>query len=315
VDSTTDQRIELRFVDTLTQVVFPAMGNTVNLTVIGDDELVVYSRKRISELERLWSRFVTSSDISRLNRAEGRSTPVHPDTITLVRYLVDAQRVTNGLFDPTITPSLNKIGYSASRTNSQQVCELPKDTQSHVDLTTTTIDERFGAVTLPHRATLDPGGLGKGLAADLVARELMGRGATGVCLSIGGDIRCAGAGPIDGSWLIVVAHPTDPSRTLGTIRLNDGAVATSSVHAKRWFENEVEHHHVIEPTYGAPLTIDQDSIIQSSVIAAEAVWAEVFATMSLVGKNELVDHDLACLTVRSNGSTHANARWKEFDSE
>ncbi len=291
------------------------MGNTVNLTVIGDDKLVVYSRERISELERLWSRFVTTSDISRLNRADGRSTPVHPDTVTLVRYLVDAQRVTNGLFDPTITPSLNKFGYSTSRTNPRHVCGLSEDSQSHVDLAAKTIDERFGAVTLPRHATLDPGGLGKGLAADFVARELMDQGATGVCLSIGGDIRCAGAGPIDGSWLINVAHPTDPTRTLGGIRLNDGAVATSSVHAKRWFENEVEHHHVIEPTYGAPLTIDQDSIIQSTVIAAEAVWAEVFATMSLVGQDELIDHDLACLTVRSNGSTHANARWKDFNNE
>lgn len=315
MDSATDQWIELRIVETLTQVVFPAMGNTVNLTVIGDDELVVYSRERISELERLWSRFVATSDISRLNRADGRSTPVHHDTITLVRYLVDAQRMTNGLFDPTIAPSLNEFGYSTSRTNPRHVCGLSEDSQSHVDLSATTIDERFGAVTLPRRATLDPGGLGKGLAADFVARELMNQGATGVCLSIGGDIRCAGTGPINGSWLINVAHPTDPSRTLGRIWLNDGAVATSSVHAKRWLANEVEHHHVIEPTYGAPLTIDQDSIIQSSVIAAEAVWAEVFATMSLVGQNKLVDHDLACLTVGSDGSVHANARWKDFNNE
>ena len=315
MDPAANEWLELSLMETLTQVVFPAMGNTVNLTVIGDNSLVDYARERIGELEHRWSRFIPSSDISRLNRSDGRPTPVHPDTLTLVRYLVDAQRLTAGLFDPTIAPALNGLGYSISRSDPARQCDLSGDSQSHIDLSSTKLDENFGAISLPHHATLDPGGLGKGLAADLVAAELINRGATGACISIGGDIRCMGTGPLDGHWLIEVAHPLDPPRIVGSILLDDGAVATSSVYAKRWNDGNIERHHVIEPATSAPLQLSNDSIVQSSVIASEAVWAEVFATVSLVGQTSALDHDLACCTVRSNGSTHANSQWRKFAHE
>jgi len=302
-------------VETLTQVVFPAMGNTVNITVIGQDELVSYARHRLNELEQRWSRFISSSDVSRLNRADGRPTPVHADTLLLVRYLVDAQRVSNGLFDPTLAPALNQSGYAMSRVDSRHRCELSADAYSGVDLSTTTIDERFGAVALPFGATLDPGGLGKGLAADVVARELMDRDATGVCLSIGGDIRCMGVGPIDGCWTIEIADPSDTSLRIGSVRLRDGAIATSSVGAKRWHDGEVERHHVFDPATGTSLAVSTDTIVQSSVIAAEAVWAEVFATMSLVGQRSTFSEDLACLVVRGNGAIDSNDNWAEFTNE
>ena len=102
------------------------------------------------------------------------------------------------------------------------------------------------------------------------------------------------------------------SGIVGTVRLTNGAIATSSVRAKRWNNGDIERHHVIDPATGAPLALGSDTIIQSSVIASEAVWAEVFATVSLVGQTSALDHDLACCTVRSNGSTQANSQWREF---
>ena len=300
---------------TLTQVVFPAMGNTANLTVIGDDEHVDYARRRLLELEHRWSRFIAASDISRLNRADGRPTPVHSDTLILIRYLVDAQRVSNGVFDPTLAPALNESGYTTSRVDSADHCVLSKSARSRVDLSTTTIDERFGAVTLPFGATLDPGGLGKGLATDIVAGELMDRGAIGVCLSVGGDIRCMGSGPIDGYWTIDVANPNDTSTTIDSVRLGHGAIATSSVKAKRWRDGEVERHHIFDPTTRASIVIAKDTIVQSTVIAAEAVWAEVFATMSLVGQRSTFSENLACLVIRNNGSVQKNDQWTNFTIE
>jgi hypothetical protein len=51
------------------------------------------------------------------------------------------------------------------------------------------------------------------------------------------------------------------------------------------------------------------------VIAAEAVWAEVFATMSLVGQRSTFSEDLACLVVRGNGAIDTNDKWAEFTNE
>ena len=301
--------------DTLTQVVFPGMGNTVNLTVIGDDELIDVAKHRIAELESRWSRFIATSDVSRMNRAEGRPTPVHADTVRLVSFLISAQLLTGGAFDPTIAPVLNDLGYVASRTSSMDICDLAPHSHSGCDLSTTVFDARFNALTLPAGATLDPGGLGKGLAADIVATELIALGAHGVCLSIGGDVRCSGIGPIDGSWIIDVAHPRRDGTTIGRIRLGDGAVATSSVHAKQWTHDRASVHHVIDPVRRAPLEIHEGSIVQSTVIAAEAVWAEVFATWVLIDQGFPRDPALAGMVVRADDGVERNERWKDFADE
>lgn len=301
--------------DTLTQVVFPAMGNTVNLTVIGEHELVEVARRRIAELESRWSRFISTSDVSRLNRSAGRPTPVHADTVTLVGYLVSAQSLTAGAFDPTLAPVLNDLGYVASRTSTSDMSAPDPSSRPGCDLSTTVIDTRFDAITLPAGATLDPGGLGKGLAADIVATELMALGAYGVCLSIGGDVRCSGVGPIDGSWMIDVARPRRDGDPVARIRLGDGAVATSSVHAKQWIRDGASVHHVIDPARRSPLEVADDSIVQSTVIASEAVWAEVFATWTLVNQGFPRETDLASLVVRADDRVELNDRWKDFASE
>ena len=47
------------------------------------------------------------------------------------------------------------------------------------------------AVALPVGTGFDPGGIGKGLAADIVVDELVAEGAAGMCINLGGDVRRA----------------------------------------------------------------------------------------------------------------------------
>lgn len=305
---------------TLTRVQFAAMGNTVDLRLLGDDALVEVARRRVSELERRWSRFVAGSDVDRLNRSVGRETPVHPDTVLLVRYLATAQRLTAGAFDPTLTPALNALGYDRSRVEPSMVSDIAPSASAGCDLAVTEIDDSLSAVRLPHGATIDPGGLGKGLAADLVARELTERGAQGVCIGIGGDIRCAGVGPDAGGWRIAVADPFAPDRVLTMIRIGDAGVATSSTLAKRWTTSNGELHHLLDPATKRPLDERRTAPVQATVIAAEAVWAEVYATAVLVGRS--VDaaraHDgrpLAALAIDGEGRIATNAEWAGFVDE
>jgi thiamine biosynthesis lipoprotein len=184
-------------------------------------------------------------------------------------------------------------------------------------LVATSIDIENSTVTLPIGLTLDPGGLGKGLAADIVASELRELGAEGVCISIGGDIRCAGIGPIDGAWSIPVASPFLASEILATATLLDGAIATSSLDAKTWSVGNNEMHHVLSPKTGLPLQRSAEQIIQATVIGAEAVWAEVFATVVLVagfveGFTQIEAAGLAALAVFADGRCLQSSRWKEY---
>ena len=311
--------------DVPTRAAFSAMGNTVDVAVMGDggSRLVDAAQERIEELESRWSRFRDGSDVARLNAAGGRPVPVHRDTVLLVRYLVAAQAATKRAFDPTLGPELARLGYRASRTDHRRTSSFHEHAVAGTSLEATRIDERFGEVQLPPRATLDPGGLGKGLAADLAAALLRREGADGACVSIGGDLRCTGRGPIGGHWTIGVADAHDRSRTVQVLRLGDGGVATSSVLAKQWTEAGAPRHHVLDPDTAQPLPPGDGAVIQVSAVAAEAVWAEVAATAALVRQcaaaGELGSGEgsgrIAVRAVRADGSVDETEGWRDFVDE
>ena len=146
------------------------------------------------------------------------------------------------------------------------------------------IDDRAHTVRLPPGVFFDPGGIGKGLAADLVVCALLTRGAAGACVSIGGDVRVSGDAPEGRGWVIEVEHPLPGARPVGRVRLTSGAVVSSSVLARTWTPSNSHTlaHHIIDPHTGQPARTD---IAGSCVIAREAWLAEVLATAACVTGN------------------------------
>lgn len=293
------------------------MGNTANIVVIGEQQLLHAARMRLSDLENKWSRFIDTSEISLINTSDGKEMYVSQDTVTLVRYLVDAQSRTQGLFDPSLLPVLIGLGYGVSRSDSSMKSNVAPNAHWAIPLGETRIDQASGAVRLPSGATLDPGGLGKGLAADMVATELIALGATGVCISIGGDMRIAGESEEHGGWSVAVESPFSESTDLTTLVLNSGGIATSSTRGKRWVGPLGEMHHVLHPNTATPLSESSGQLVQSTVLASEAVWAEVFATALLVGGLEdgmsLIDQlGMAAMAVTVDGDIVESSTWKEF---
>jgi thiamine biosynthesis lipoprotein len=127
----------------------------------------------------------------------------------------------------------------------------------------------------------DPGGIGKGLAADLVVAELMADGASGVCINVGGDLRVAGEGPEDGDWVIAVEDPRDPDGApVAELVLASGAVATSSRCRRRWVDDDGrESHHLIDPRTGRPARTE---VMSATVVAAEGWQAESLAKVAFL---------------------------------
>ena len=296
---------------------FTCMGNTASIVVIGDQQLLHQARVRLVDLENKWSRFIDTSEISLINNSDGKEMYVSADTVTLVRYLVDAQSRTHGLFDPSLLPALIGLGYGASRLDNSMKSDIAPNAQWAIPLSETRIDSASGAVRLPRGATLDPGGLGKGLAADIVATELISLGASGVCVSIGGDMRIAGESEGNGGWSVAVESPFDESNDLTTLVLNSGGIATSSTRGKRWVGPLGEMHHVLDPSTSTPLSETAGQLVQSTVLASEAVWAEVFATALLVGGLEqgmpLIDQlGMAAMAVTVDGDLIESSTWKEY---
>lgn len=265
---------------------FASMGNTAHVVVVGADEssvsnLLGRARKLAESLENSWSRFIPSSDIARLNTARGRAVRISTETEVLIRYLVAAADVTDGLFDPFVLPALVKAGYDTSLAGDGRKSCIPMPTTMKPSASDIVIESIDGTTfcRLLGAATLDPGGLGKGLAADIIAERLVLDGATGVLVSMGGDIRCIGESPDPTGWVVEIEALAHPAFGPTTVVLQSGAIASSTTFAKRWYGG----HHVIDPTTGEPLDeCSPRALRMSSVIASTAAWAEVFATATLV---------------------------------
>lgn len=242
---------------------------------------------RIAALEALWSRFLPTSEVCRLNARAGCPVEVSPDTITLVTLAIEAWRLTGGSFDPTVLPALVDAGYDESMELVRQRSErsMARSRASHparrrtVELVACTDIEVSGcAITLPSSTTFDAGGIGKGLAADLVLDELMRSGASGACINLGGDLRVAGVSPTGDAWTLSIEHPLSP-QPLALVGLAGGAVASSTTLLRRWETDGESRHHLIDPQTGLPSDSDVEF---ASVIAAEAWEAEVLAKAVLL---------------------------------
>lgn len=265
---------------------FPSMGNTAHIVLVATDaalaqDLFAKAQRYAYTLEAVWSRFIPTSDIARLNSARGRAVRISPDTEVLIRHLLAAFEATDGLFNPFVLPALISAGYDTSLAGDGAASCAAAHPNVKASASSVLLESVQGETwcRLLDGATLDPGGLGKGLAADIIAERLMLEGAIGVLVSMGGDIRCVGESPDPNGWVIDIETQAHPVHGSSTVVLKSGAIATSSTLAKRWHGG----HHVIDPSTSLP--IDESNALalrQSSVIASSAVWAEVFATASIV---------------------------------
>jgi thiamine biosynthesis lipoprotein len=284
------------------------MGSDAHVVVVtaGDGvALVAAAWARIDELESRWSRFRADSEISTLNRCAGRPVAVSNDTLALIHHASAAWRLTEGCYDPTVGAALVAHGYD--RDLAEVVARggaAPDHTEPAPGPGGIVLDRATHTVMLPAGVTFDPGGIGKGLGADLVAAELLAAGAAGALVNLGGDMRAMGTPPSPTGWVISLPDPLRPDRELARIALPEGGVATTSQLRRRWSTPRGTAHHLIDPATGRPAESD---VVAATVVAAEAWTAEALTKLAfLAGPSAVRGRDDAhAVVVTRDGHRHA----------
>jgi FAD:protein FMN transferase len=298
---------------------FRAMGSAVVVEIVGGDathhEL---ARTMVDHFEQCWSRFIATSDVCRLNNAGGRSISVDPATIELLVAMTTGVARTDGAFDPTLLEPLVSLGYGASWDDSSMSSPMP--VKSHrASIHGVAVDRTHHVARLAPGTVVDAGGIGKGLAADMVTSALIAAGADGAMVNIGGDLRVSGEGPSDGYWLIGIADGVDVDHEVAQVALRNGGVCTSGVARRTWTDAGGNlAHHLIDPTTTAPLGHNGASVVQATVIAGDAVTAEVFTKLVMVrglnvADHQLADQHIAVRCVLGDGSIVTNSAWATFE--
>jgi thiamine biosynthesis lipoprotein len=265
--------------------VVPAMGSSAHL-VAGDAPagVVDWAIGELERLEQCWSRFRRDSELARLNAGAGAWTDVSASMLLVLTCAADLHRITAGRFDPTILDALERAGYDrtfeAVPANIRDAPDRRRNGHRVPGFARVEIDEERSRVRLRAGARLDLGGLGKGLAADLIARGLVDRGARSALVSLGGDLRAGGEPPPDGAWQIPVLDPFDDGRVAFRFPLVDGAIVTSTTRIRRWTRARRDYHHIVDPATGDSA---RTTVVAVVAAARDAWWAEGIAKSVIIG--------------------------------
>lgn len=279
------------------------MGSRCRLVIGGGDPgLIDRIRALIEELEQAWSRFRPDSEISALNQRAGQLTIVSDPVYQLISRAETGRQRTGGLFNPLMLDQLEGQGYRHSFERGigliDQAAARPASPEP------LGLFPEVRAVLLPEGTRFDPGGIGKGLAADLAVERCLAEGATTVSIELGGDLRVAGEPWYGPSWDINVADPFNREAVIGTLTPEGGgAVTTSTTLIKRWDDAERTYHHLLDPATGRSAETD---LVAVTTCGGEAWWAEVVAKCALISGSEraldlLADLHVPGLAVTTDG--------------
>jgi thiamine biosynthesis lipoprotein len=285
---------------------FRAMGTQAHVLIEGPPELLPLACREIDRLDRLWSRFIAESDVSRLNRAAGAPVKVAPATVELIGRAAEGWRLTEGLFDPTLLNEIVAAGYDRDfddvRDNGGGPASDATPLRPPGPEFPVSVDVESSTASVAAEVGFDSGGIGKGLGADLVAAALRREGASAAIVNLGGDLRAAGA-PASGPWKVGLDNPFDIGGPPAVqLVLRDGALATSTTLVRRWKQRGEERHHLIDPRTGRPCESD----VASVSVVADCGWrAEALAKAAL-----LVGVDRALPLLAANSATGLVVDWR-----
>jgi FAD:protein FMN transferase len=239
------------------------------------------ARRTLLDAHRTLSRFDPDSELSRLNADPRRAVPASPLLRKVVAAALTAGLRSGGLVDATLVGEIEAAGYAESRdfeAGSRQGTTPPArpgGPSPRAAWCALGVDERAGKVTRPPGLRVDPGGIAKGLMADLVGEALGGFGSFAVDCC--GDLRIGGTRGREQRILVEDPAGGEP---LHELRIAEGAVATSGITRRAWTGADGRRaHQIIDPRSGLPAFT---GVVQATAVAPTGLLAETLAKSALL---------------------------------
>jgi thiamine biosynthesis lipoprotein len=236
----------------------------------------------IDELEDQLTVFRDHSEVSRLNAsAPAGPVVVEERLFDLFAFCARLTAETAGAFD-IATGALTKSWGFYKREGRvpaprERAEAMGRTGMRHVVLDAAARSVKFREAGLE----INLGGVGKGYAldraADLLRREW---GITAALLHGGGSSAVAlGHPPGDPrGWPVAIRHPSDDSRTLGTVRLRDQGLGTSAATFQYFVYNDRKLGHLLDPRTGWPAA----GTASASAVAPSGAEADALSTAFFV---------------------------------
>ena len=266
----------------------------------------------MERIDALLSNYRPDSELSRMNAAAAKAPfRASPELYAFVRRSRAYFDETLGTFDPTIGPVVRAWGFFTPRPAQPTAAEAAA-AKARSGFDKVTLDD--GARSIAYGVAgleFDPGGIGKGYAADRAARVLRQAGISAALVSAGGSTLYAlGHPPGRDGWKIAVRDPSSPATSLRYVTLRDNAVSTSGVSGKSVEADGHRYAHIIDPRTKEPI----EGMCQVSVVAPDATDSDALTKAAFVLSREalvtLLSRHTGVHAPRIEGPCRAGSVWE-----
>ena len=235
-------------------------------------------RAMCERYENLFSRTIPTSDVARINGAQGEAVVVATETAQLVARALTYCEKSGGVFDVT-AGCLTRLwdfhrGIVPEKQTLQQAVQ-------HVDWHTVSVfqenDTWYVQLTDPD-AALDVGGIAKGWIADELGKYLQHEGFENFLINLGGNVLAHGHNAKGKPWTIGITNPFPDQSENVVVRCTGESVVTSGTYERCFQKNGVLMHHILDPQTGFPVVTDA---VGATIVCEKSIDAEGFSTTAL----------------------------------
>ena len=221
----------------------------------------------VAEINQAMSPYLAQSELSVFNRADTLDWQSCSTPLALVAgQALEMSRFTEGAFDPTIGPLVNRFGFGPIHGASAR----PED----LSVSASGLRKRTAGLTL------DLCGIAKGYALDRIIDGLPSVGVETALVELGGEVRTLGRHPDGRAWQVGIERPDAAlGRMAHIVAPGKMALATSGTGRQYVRLGQGGVSHLINPRTARPIDAVPASV---SVLAESAMRADGLATALMV---------------------------------
>ena len=227
------------------------------------------------QFNRIFSTYIPDSEISVINNSEGRIN-VSKEFGKLIYESKLIYDITDGMFDPTVGPIVNKWGFGPDK-----IDKVPSEAEINQLIKFVGFDKITFSEGHIHKkfkeSYIDFSSIAKGYAVDIIHNHLKLKNLTDTYVEIGGEVRVSGKNIKKNNWVLGIREPSfDGNINLSAkVSLPNMSLATSGNYLNKYYVDDSLFFHTINPKSGYPA---YTNMLSASVFSDNCLTADAYAT-------------------------------------
>lgn len=263
------------------------LGTVINITIYDSDDKKILQEAidLVRHYENLFSQTIQTSDIYKLNNANGLPVEVDKKTIDVIKKSIEYSIISDGKFDITIGTISSLWDFTQKKIKPDD--KIIKNNLENISYENILIKDN--TVSLNPNTKIDLGGIAKGYIADEIKSFLISKNITSAIINLGGNVLLVGNKYYDNlPFAVGIQKPfVDHNIDIGKVDVSDKSIVTSGIYERYFYIGDEFYHHILDPKTGYPVSNDLSSI---TIISDKSIDGDALSTLCFtLGTKDAID--------------------------